>query len=428
MQNDIFDAENPLITAENTTSTINFDDLLSNLNEKLEATSLVNDEVIFFENPVIKEMPSFENSICHLDEAIESNIANINSELTQTIATQEIAIQESPIIITKIEVLDETPVAPIINIEKVTHVIPVVSFIDINNQTNQQNSSKLEEEIKNINSQRRHKKISAFIVDKTKFLTHYVVVSTLVFVILLWWVNYSAYSKIAYDFMNPDNLKNSSKEILSVIDNSKIKVFADEDISSLWQEQQNEIQEKLKVDNVQLRDTYFSPKKLVPLKSNVDLSVEIVPYENRLIIPKIWKNIPLVDVDTRRWIVNFDNLENIFMTELEKWVVRYPGTAKPWENWVAFVFWHSSNYPWMKWEYNDVFALLDNLNIWDEIIIYYNQKKFTYVISEKKVIKPGNIKIIDRDPNKKELSLMTCWPIGTSLNRLITFAELKEEK
>jgi hypothetical protein len=112
--------------------------------------------------------------------------------------------------------------------------------------------------------------------------------------------NYSAYSTIAYNYINPNSLKNSSKEILNVIDNSKIKVFADEDTSLLGNEQQKTIQKSLAEDNTQLRDTYFSPKKLVPLKSNVNLSVEIVPYENRLIIPKIGKNIPLVDVDARR--------------------------------------------------------------------------------------------------------------------------------
>jgi sortase (surface protein transpeptidase) len=35
---------------------------------------------------------------------------------------------------------------------------------------------------------------------------------------------------------------------------------------------------------------------------------------------------------------------------------------------------------------------------------------------------------MNRDDGKKELSLMTCWPIGTTLNRLIVFAELQEEK
>jgi sortase (surface protein transpeptidase) len=32
-----------------------------------------------------------------------------------------------------------------------------------------------------------------------------------------------------------------------------------------------------------------------------------------------------------------------------------------------------------------------------------------------------------RDPYKKELSLMTCWPVGTTLERIILFAELVED-
>lgn len=114
------------------------------------------------------------------------------------------------------------------------------------------------------------------------------------------------------------------------------------------------------------------------------------------------------------------------MKELEKWVVRYPGTARPGELGNAFIFGHSSNYPWIKWEYNDVFALLDNLDYGDEIIVYYNQKKFVYTVNEKQVVRPGNVKVLERDESKKELSLMTCWPVGTTLNRMIVFAELTE--
>jgi len=32
-----------------------------------------------------------------------------------------------------------------------------------------------------------------------------------------------------------------------------------------------------------------------------------------------------------------------------------------------------------------------------------------------------------RDPHKKEIALMTCWPIGTVLERIIYFGELVEE-
>jgi hypothetical protein len=55
----------------------------------------------------------------------------------------------------------------------------------------------------------------------------------------------------------------------------------------------------------------------VPLDSEINLNLEIVPYENRIIIPKIGKNVPLVDVDARSGLTP-ENLENIFMKELEK--------------------------------------------------------------------------------------------------------------
>lgn len=48
---------------------------------------------------------------------------------------------------------------------------------------------------------------------------------------------------------------------------------------------------------------------------NIDL--DITPYDNRIIIPKIGKNIPLVDVQLDAGF-DFDHIENIFMKELEK--------------------------------------------------------------------------------------------------------------
>lgn len=171
----------------------------------------------------------------------------------------------------------------------------------------------------------------------------------------------------------------------------------------------------------------YSPDNLLANINHVPTArFDIVPYENRIIIPKIGKNIPLIDVDHDIG-AGYWEMHEIFMEELKKWVVRYPWTALPGEVGNAFVFGHSSNYPWIKSEYNDVFALLDNLETGDEIIVYYNQKKYTYNVTDRAKVKPGDVKALEsRDPNKKELSLMTCWPVGTVLERLLIFAELKE--
>jgi sortase (surface protein transpeptidase) len=48
-------------------------------------------------------------------------------------------------------------------------------------------------------------------------------------------------------------------------------------------------------------------------------------------------------------------------------------------------------------------------------------------VHDRAVVTPGDVQTLSaRDPTKKELSLMTCWPIGTTLERLIIFAELVE--
>jgi len=79
-------------------------------------------------------------------------------------------------------------------------------------------------------------------------------------------------------------------------------------------------------------------------------------------------------------------------------------------------------------QYNDVFALLDTLSTGDEVIVFYNQQKFVYTITDRAIVKPGDMNTLNaRDPKKKELSLMTCWPVGTTLERIILFAELVED-
>lgn len=266
--------------------------------------------------------------------------------------------------------------------------------------------------------------------DAFSFLARYVAVSSAVFAVLIVTANFSAYSTILWSWISPDSVRASSDTIAESMVKSKITAYAEESITGAAEtaiERADELKKKLEESNVVVKENVLSPKKLVPAKPNVVVDFDIAPYENRIIVPKIGKNIPLVDVENRNQF-DFDHMENIFMKELEKGVVRYPGTARPGENGNAFVFGHSSNYPWMAGEYNQVFALLDQLEFGDEVIVYYGQKKYVYVIREKKVVRPGDVKVLNRSDEKKELSLMTCWPVGTTLKRMIVFAELKEEK
>lgn len=57
--------------------------------------------------------------------------------------------------------------------------------------------------------------------------------------------------------------------------------------------------------------------------SRVSLSVNIAPYEDRIIIPKIGKNIPLVNVEHHEADTS-NEWHKIFMKELERGIVKYP--------------------------------------------------------------------------------------------------------
>ena len=259
-----------------------------------------------------------------------------------------------------------------------------------------------------------------------KFIVHYLAVSSTVFAILLVATNYSAYSSIVMNYLKPGELEVTSGQIAATLNASKISVFANAENTLSAEEQKihaDEIKAQLNAENVVVSEDPFSMQQLIPRKPKIEANFAITPYENRLIIPKIGKNIPLVDVPGINTF-DFDHMENIFMQELEKGVVRYPGTALPGEKGNAFIFGHSSNYPWVKGEYNEVFALLDELEYGDQIIVYYNQKKFIYTIREKKVVHPGDVKALERHDDKAEISLMTCWPVGTTLKRMLVFAEL----
>lgn len=198
------------------------------------------------------------------------------------------------------------------------------------------------------------------------FILKYVSTSSLIFLVLLVSTNYSAYYQILQNYLNHEELQIESQWIISSVEASNIKEKFKEEL----------IEEKELIENEDKQKTSdYSIKELINIsnKNDISLDIEITPYENRIVIPKIGKNVPLVDIINRK-IEGEDELNNIFMQELENWVIRYPWSSTPWNDWTTFIFWHSSNFPWIKWDYNDVFALLDKVEFDDEIIIYYNQK------------------------------------------------------
>ena len=164
-------------------------------------------------------------------------------------------------------------------------------------------------------------------------------------------------------------------------------------------------------------------KKLVK-KEFPPLEIDVMPMDFRLVIPKIGKNVPLVNMSDKYISEDlWGEFENEVQNALRDGVVHYPGTAKPGQTGNVFFTGHSSYYPWDSGNYKDVFANLMQLEVGDEYIVYYQQEKHKYRVNEKKEVRPTEVGVLEQPTDKKLSTLMTCWPLGTTLRRLILVAE-----
>lgn len=153
------------------------------------------------------------------------------------------------------------------------------------------------------------------------------------------------------------------------------------------------------------------------------LNMLVTPPDNRLIIPKINKNIPIVEIESVNETEDLTNIDDEILNGLKNGVVRYPGTAKPGEEGNIFLTGHSSYYLWDDGEYKEVFALLFQLEVGDQVIVYYDQEKFIYQITEKKEVAPSEVNVLAQPDGEHKITLMTCTPVGTNLRRLILVGE-----
>jgi sortase A len=170
------------------------------------------------------------------------------------------------------------------------------------------------------------------------------------------------------------------------------------------------------IANVQ---AYVSPGAIDPQNIVVDPSSDNhVSSDPRLVIPKINVDVPVI------YNVALDY--NAQMAAMEKGVAHFaiPGAdSVPGQIGNTVFSGHSSNDLFEPGDYKFIFAQLDKLNPGDTIYVNYNSIRYTYTITKKKVVKPSDVSSLLGYTDKPYLTLITCTPLGTSLNRLLVFAE-----
>ena len=169
----------------------------------------------------------------------------------------------------------------------------------------------------------------------------------------------------------------------------------------------------------------FRKKELKPRNqaARVFKDMNIYPSDNRLHIPRINKNVPLITVPQHQ---NWSQLEKNIQSGLQEGVVVHPVSHAPGNFGNFFVTGHSSYYNWDPGRFKDVFALLHEVKVGDLVEVYWEGKKYVYKIRAEEVVPPTAVEVLNQPKDKFLLTLMTCTPVGTNKNRLILTGELKD--
>jgi LPXTG-site transpeptidase (sortase) family protein len=152
-------------------------------------------------------------------------------------------------------------------------------------------------------------------------------------------------------------------------------------------------------------------------EKNTDGENIIIPVDEDfgIVIPKISANAKVIpDVDAQN--------SAVYQRALTKGVAQAKGTSYPGENGNIFIFAHSSADFYEANRYNAVFYLLSKMEKGDEIYLFYKEKKYRYQVLEKKTVGADEINYLDKNAGN-QLTLMTCWPPGTTLKRLVVIAK-----
>jgi LPXTG-site transpeptidase (sortase) family protein len=240
---------------------------------------------------------------------------------------------------------------------------------------------------------KEYTRITLFVLDTVRFGTTFAAI----FVALFFTLNYQSFFEIAKTHMNPLEHARSVQALTASVDAT-------------------------------LKDKLLKSPGLAVAGldegSLLSFLPEVGPPENRIIIPKLELNVPLVTPSFDALLrEDWAQVETDIQDALQAGVVHYPGTAKPGQAGNFFVTGHSSYYPWAPGQYKTVFARLHELEPGDEYWVYHGGDRHRYIVRGKKEVKPSDVTVLDQPIDKRIATLMTCTPIGTTLRRLIITAE-----
>lgn len=138
--------------------------------------------------------------------------------------------------------------------------------------------------------------------------------------------------------------------------------------------------------------------------------------EFSIVIPKIGasaKVFPNVDPEN----------ESEFLPILQDGIAHARGTVFPGMPGNTYLFAHSTDNWWNVGRYNAVFYLLKDLEPGDDVVIFFEGRRFNYVVTDKHTAAAEDVAYLrESHSGPEKLILQTCWPPGTTLQRIFVTA------
>ena len=142
--------------------------------------------------------------------------------------------------------------------------------------------------------------------------------------------------------------------------------------------------------------------------------------ENSLEIPKIEVSAPLVFIETAE--------QKEIQKSLDVGVVHFPDSVLPGQAGQTIILGHSAPPGWPRIKYDWIFSRLNELIEGDEIYVFFNNRKYEYIVTRKVFLEKGEEISQEHLTNSDNmLVLISCWPPGKDIRRIAVEAALKIE-
>lgn len=147
-------------------------------------------------------------------------------------------------------------------------------------------------------------------------------------------------------------------------------------------------------------------------------------------IPSLGIRAPVLLPSMKNWSSRaWDMLEEQMQVGLNHGAVAYPHSSGPGRKGNLIIAGHSSppTESARNSEFGSLFSLLPSINIGEEISIVTNGSPVKYRVEEKTVVSPQTTSILEQQHDESILKLITCFPVGTTRDRMIILAKKIEE-